>query len=100
MGVPPIVALNDRGSSSHPHGGTNTPRSGPLAVGVGGTNTRHDRGHVPCTIPPRPYTLKIAPSFFPSMMLAPTSVTVSSAIPHTPIALAMYGPSASRFTNV
>ncbi len=35
------------------------------------------------------YTLKIAPSRLPINTLAPTSVTVSSAMPHTPMALAM-----------
>jgi hypothetical protein len=35
------------------------------------------------------YTLKIAPNRLPINTLAPTSVTVSSAMPHTPMALAM-----------
>ncbi len=35
------------------------------------------------------HTRKIEPSFLPSMTEAPTSVTVSRAMPHTPMALAM-----------
>lgn len=47
----------------------------------------------------RGYTRKIAPSFLPIRALAPTSVRVSRAIPHTPMALATYGPSPSRMVN-
>lgn len=44
-------------------------------------------------------TRKIAPSFLPMRMLAPTRVMVSSAIPQTPMAEAMYGPSPRRLKN-
>ena len=45
------------------------------------------------------HTLKIDPIFFPSSIDAPTSVTVSSAMPQTPIALATLGPSARRLAK-
>lgn len=42
------------------------------------------------------HTRKIAPIFFPIIAEAPISVTASSSMPQTPIALAMAGPSPRR----
>ena len=74
-----------------------------LDGGTGMLPIKRQRGRARCPShqnqSQQPHTLKIAPSFFPSITLAPTSVTVNSAIPQTPIALAMPCPSPRRSLN-